>query len=64
MHQRPSLTDNTFLLLVHLIADSNPVAPIEIAIDLPFRKNGSSKMKFSDIWYSLIYLFIVKARRY
>ncbi len=37
---------------------------VEISIDLPFRKNGSSKMKFSDIWFSLIYLFIVKARNY
>tara|TARA_B100000427_G_C15194139_1_gene457323 strand:- start:204 stop:641 length:438 start_codon:yes stop_codon:yes gene_type:complete len=36
----------------------------EVPIDLPFRKNGSSKMRFSDIWYSLIYLFIVKLRRY
>ena len=37
---------------------------LEIPIHLPFRINGSSKMKFSDILYSLIYLIVISFKKY
>jgi len=36
----------------------------QIAVNLPFRKTGSSKMKLKDIIYSLFYLFFYFIKKY
>lgn len=36
----------------------------EVSINLPYRTNGSSKMRFSDILYSFMYLLYITFKKY